>query len=116
MDRIKDGMSSPITVGPATPMATVLATCDRHEFNAFPVGDQHYSVQSSAPLHDRAAKSPGCRQAVEILIDEITEQSFPASDPPAWGIASSRLEQAVWCAPADHGVTALPTTFERTIP
>jgi hypothetical protein len=34
-------------------------------------------------------------QRIEILIDEMTEQSFPASDPPAWGIVSSRFEQAV---------------------
>jgi hypothetical protein len=51
-----------------------------------------------ASLPDCGAPTVGCRAAVEILIDDITEQSFPASDPPAWGIASSRLEQAVWCS------------------
>ena len=34
------------------------------------------------------------RQAVEMLIDEIAAQSFPASDPSAWGVAASLLEQA----------------------
>jgi hypothetical protein len=33
------------------------------------------------------------RGAVELLIDEIGSQSFPASDPPAWGVVSSRLEE-----------------------
>jgi hypothetical protein len=34
------------------------------------------------------------RQTIDLLIDELGEQSFPASDPPAWGSVSSRLEQA----------------------
>jgi hypothetical protein len=34
------------------------------------------------------------RQTAEMLIDEIGAQSFPASDPPAWGVVAARLEQA----------------------
>ena len=34
------------------------------------------------------------REAIETLIDEIGAQSFPASDPPVWGVVASRLEQA----------------------
>jgi hypothetical protein len=40
-----------------------------------------------------AAPEPG-RSAVERLIDEIVEDTFPASDPPAWGVAASRLERS----------------------
>ena len=36
---------------------------------------------------------PGLQQTIDMLIDEIGEQSFPASDPPAWGAVSSRLNQ-----------------------
>ena len=35
---------------------------------------------------------PG-RSAVEHLIDEIVDDTFQASDPPAWGVAASRLER-----------------------
>src|SRR5689334_19121568 len=39
--------------------------------------------------------------AVEQLIDDIVDDSFPASDPPTWGVAASRLER--W-READRGV------------
>ena len=34
------------------------------------------------------------RQMIDSLIDDMGAQSFPASDPPAWGAVSSRLEDA----------------------
>jgi len=33
-------------------------------------------------------------EAVEMLIDQMGEQSFPASDPPAWGVLRARLDLA----------------------
>jgi hypothetical protein len=36
--------------------------------------------------------SSGTRDAVESLMDEIGSQSFPASDPPAWGTVVERLK------------------------
>ncbi len=33
------------------------------------------------------------RRAVEDLIDETIEQSFPASDAPAWGSAARRMQR-----------------------
>jgi hypothetical protein len=35
-------------------------------------------------------RGPG-REAVERLIDQMGDQSFPASDPPTWGVIRARL-------------------------
>ena len=39
------------------------------------------------------------RQAIETLIDDIGAQSFPASAPPAWGVVSSRHQEASRASP-----------------
>jgi hypothetical protein len=33
------------------------------------------------------------RPALEAFIDEILEDTFPASDPPAWGTVARRVER-----------------------
>ena len=52
-------------------------------------------MPDSKPPHpaDRDA-NPAGQQTIDKLIDEMGAESFPASDPPAWGAVSSRLDQA----------------------
>jgi hypothetical protein len=48
-----------------------------------------------APLRRAGKETKSARQQmIDRLIDEMGAQSFPASDPPAWGTVSSRLDQA----------------------
>jgi hypothetical protein len=49
--------------------------------------------QATQEIPERDPAREAFRRKVEMLIDEIGEQSFPASDPPAWGVAASRLER-----------------------
>jgi hypothetical protein len=67
-----------------------------------PGGVRKVSDMGQTPLdsgttdaHDREA-----RASVEELMDEILEQSFPASDAPAWGVVSARVEQMAQSPPS----------------
>jgi hypothetical protein len=48
------------------------------------------------------------RSAIERLIDDIVDDTFPASDPPAWGVAASRLERLREREDATGGPGAAP--------
>jgi hypothetical protein len=43
--------------------------------------------------NDSDAAREARRLEIERLIDETVAQSFPASDPPAWGVIGHLLEQ-----------------------
>jgi len=51
------------------------------------------SNSKSPPSAGRSDVEPAVRQGIDNLIDEMSAQSFPASDPPAYGSISLRLEQ-----------------------
>jgi hypothetical protein len=52
----------------------------------------------------RASDREQSRNALEALIDEMGSQSFPASDPPAWGALGERLRSLAG-PPAEKGRT-----------
>ncbi|HKT60571.1 MAG TPA: hypothetical protein VJQ46_10985 [Gemmatimonadales bacterium] len=52
-------------------------------------------MANPTPRQPAAEPAPqASRSAVERLIDEIVDDTFPASDAPTWGVAASRLEQS----------------------
>jgi hypothetical protein len=50
-------------------------------------------VKKASPLAGGNEANHTSRQMIDQLIDELGAQSFPASDPPAWGSVSSRFDQ-----------------------
>lgn len=50
-------------------------------------------TQAGKAQDERDAARHARRLNIERLIDETVAQSFPASDPPAWGVIGALLDQ-----------------------
>ena len=52
-----------------------------------------FQLEEQGPGSPTSGRGPQERAQVETLIDEIMEQTFPASDAPAWGVVGARLSR-----------------------
>jgi hypothetical protein len=51
------------------------------------------SDRNARPSDGDGVRDQVKQELADCLIDEMGEQSFPASDPPAWGAVFSRLDK-----------------------
>ena len=65
-------------------------------------------MTNPGPHEPGGAAPDGSRNSVERLIDEIVDDTFPASDAPAWGVVASRLERSRAANPAAGDTSRSP--------
>ena len=53
----------------------------------------HERAEAAKAQDEGEAARNARRMNIERRMDEILDQSFPASDPPAWGSVAARIEQ-----------------------
>lgn len=59
-----------------------------------PLSHLRYNESMEVAMRDKTTRmSDAERRRIERLIDEIVAQTFPASDPPAWGAVAALLER-----------------------